>query len=89
MDLIIKSRGHGKTTDLVRMSSETSIPILTQHVDSVKDVANRMGVTIPNPIRYAEYPLRYRGKPVYIDELGAFLHSIGVNARGCTVSIDE
>ena len=71
IDLIIKKRGHGKTTDLVRMSAKTSIPILTHNPFGVKMVAEENNLAIPEPIHWSQYNT-YEGE-VYIDDLDIFL----------------
>lgn len=53
MDIIIKGRGHGKTTDLIRMSAESKSPIVTgnlPHAKAIEDKAKHMGLDIPKPI---------------------------------------
>ena len=55
MDIIIKSRGHGKTRDLIKMSSENNIPIVSLNPNYIKDMARNMGLSIPEPISYSSH----------------------------------
>lgn len=87
MDIIIKGRGHGKTSDLVRMSAQTHIPITAQHPDYVISLAASLGVEIPPPLSYAQYINEHKGKQVYIDELDAFLRYCGANAICATLTV--
>lgn len=52
MDIISKSRGEGKTSSLIRMSSRTGIPIIYcgQNGEYILRLAAQLGYTIPNPI---------------------------------------
>ena len=55
MDIIIKSRGHGKTRDLIKMSSENNIPIVSLNPNYIKDIAQNMGLSIPEPIPFSKH----------------------------------
>lgn len=89
MDIIIKQRGHGKTSDLIRMSAQNSVPILALDKMYVKDLAKRMNIKIPEPISYSEYFSNHLREAVYIDELNTLLWRLGIDALACTISIDE
>ena len=53
MKKYIMARGAGKTTGLIWQSSLTGYPIVcatNQSVNHIKDMANRLGIKIPEPI---------------------------------------
>lgn len=53
MKKIIKNRGDGKTTDLVKLSAEKQIPIIVHtngNINYIKNIARELGLNIPNPI---------------------------------------
>lgn len=53
MIMIVGSRRSGRTTELIRYSSESDIPILvgSKHEQRfIKHQASKMGVTIPDPV---------------------------------------
>lgn len=81
-------RGEGKTAALIRKSHMTNIPILTHYPPYVKDLASRLEITIPEPIRFSDY-YQYKDKEVYVDDLDDFLYYIGVRANTCTLTIDQ
>lgn len=87
MDIIIKSRGHGKTRDLIKMSSENNIPIVSLNPNYIKDMAQNMGLSIPEPISYSSHLCK--AIPVYIDELALFLQHIGCNCEAFTITLDD
>lgn len=89
MDIIIKSKGHGKTTDLVRMSNENNIPIATHDVNFIKDIAKKLNLTIPEPIQYSKIK-QYPTQSVYIDELDSFLRStLNCKVEAFTITLDD
>lgn len=69
MKLIIKGRGCGKTTRLIYASEATGYPIATTthaSVELIKEMANRMGCDIPEPITYSDLiNKRHRGNKRY------------------------
>lgn len=77
MDLIIKDRGHGKTTELVKKSAETGYRILTPYNSKhIQDIANNLGLTISTPLERRHLNLRqFQGfkEPVLIDDLDTFI----------------
>ena len=87
MDIIIKSRAHGKTRDLVKMSSENNIPIVSSNPNYIKDMAKNMGLSIPEPISYSNHLIK--STSVYIDELALFLQHIGYNCEAFTITLDD
>lgn len=57
MKLIVRGRGSGKTARLIYASEVTGIPIATlskQNIEHIKDMAERMGCDIPEPVTYRE-----------------------------------
>lgn len=55
MKLIVRGRGQGKTARLIYTSEVTGIPIATfskKNIEYIKDMAERMGCDIPEPVTY-------------------------------------
>ena len=53
MIFIVGGRASGKTTELIKMSAETGIPICVRHRSRIKHIinkANKLGIEIPEPI---------------------------------------
>lgn len=53
MICIVGGRSSGKTTELIKMSAETGIPICVRYRSRIKHIvyiANRLGIEIPEPI---------------------------------------
>lgn len=60
MNIIYKSRGKGKTTELVKLSATTNTPILCMDTRRIHDVANELGLKIPKPVAVKDYePFSY------------------------------
>lgn len=79
MNLIIKDRGMGKTTDLLRLSDRTKIPIVCKDPEHVRKMASELLLDIPAPISYYDCFIGRKSteiKDVYIDELDLFLRTI-------------
>ena len=58
MDIIIGKRGYGKTTKLIRRSSDENLYILVasgERAYQVAQMATEMGLTIPFPVTVDEY----------------------------------
>ena len=92
MQLIIKKRGNGKTSDLIRMSSYKNIPIICAHPDYITKQAKEMGVKIPSPISFYSISCNRAGlqgiHEVLIDELDWFLREIfGIKCSCATIDI--
>lgn len=54
---IVKEKGQGKTIEIIKKSSELSIPILTMNHrsrESIKNMAKKMGLDILEPITILE-----------------------------------
>lgn len=76
MEVCNLPRGRGKTTYLVYRSHITHTPILCMnqtHVKTIKDMATRLELTIPEPIAVSDYMRNYintKEKPsrVLVDE---------------------
>ena len=84
-------RGKGKTTDLIRLSAKTGIPIVcatVQQVDTILAKAERMGLVIVKPIPVNKIK-DYEVSKVYVDDmeyvLSTLLHS---KVETATVSCD-
>lgn len=77
---IVGGRGSGKTETLIKLSSETNIPIFAaskQRAMAIKDHARRMGVSIPQPITFCERAV-IDHRRIMIDEAQAILERHGV-----------
>lgn len=101
MELIIKGRGKGKTTELINRSAETQTYILTVNTQRARDIflkAREMDVYIPYPVTIDEYfsTHGFTGsfiKSVYIDDADDVLKHIfcrvGIEAITMTNKEDE
>lgn len=80
MDYILKSRGRGKTYDLIQRSAKTGERILCSTITSAKYVnskAREMGVNIPEAMFYKHYDSeRFNDNGVMIDELSSLLRTL-------------
>lgn len=57
MKMILKGRGEGKTTELVKLSAETGYPIVTHsvgHNEVIKTRAKELKINIPKPIHFKQ-----------------------------------
>lgn len=84
MNIFIKGRGEGKTTELIKMSNITGYPIVVLSYSSRKfilEIAKKLGLNIPEPIIYERGVTRFNNCHVLIDELDYFLRQ----ALGCQV----
>lgn len=68
MNVIMKTRGLGKTCDLIRLSAEKQIPIVTldtpQHL---QEKADALGYQIPMPLKPSQVH-SYAGADVLVDD---------------------
>ena len=92
MNLIIKDRGKGKTSDLIRLSSRTGIPIVCSSPEMVSAQAKGMRYDIPEPISFSSFvndpSLTFQYKGVYIDDLDRFFKSnFGVVVACATIDL--
>lgn len=55
MNIIYKSRGEGKTTELVKLSASTNTHILCMDTRRICSVAKELGISIPTPISIRDY----------------------------------
>lgn len=74
MDIIIGKRGYGKTTKLIRRSSDENLYILVasgERAYQVAQMATEMGLTIPFPVTVDEYfrSSKFRGSSIRRDGL--------------------
>ncbi len=90
MNKIFKNRGLGKTTDLIRISSEKQYPIVTAgDITYIKAKAKEMGLSIPKPLRVGKDELRGINTPVLVDEAEYVLsYLLGNEIDTITLSID-
>ena len=60
MNIIYKSRGEGKTTELVKLSASTGTPIVSMNARHINHIAKELGLTIPKPVAINDYePFSY------------------------------
>lgn len=98
-NFIYGSRGSGKTTEIIKLSSKNNVPILCRrdsNVKLLKALADRMGIKIPEPISL--YKLRQMQvssnfdnnykipSKVYVDDAESILkHLLGTEVVGVTM----
>lgn len=90
MEIYHLPRGGGKTTTLIRKSSETQIPIvvfLEQMKHFILAKAKLMGLSIPEPILYSELD-PVTTPTVYVDEAGRLLEVL-LKAKIAALTIGE
>lgn len=84
---IVGSRQSGKTMQLIKLSEETGIPIITSNVtmrNFIKDMATRAGYDIPAPLvlrdasRLPRQQSGYRPQPVLVDDVHKFFDRCGL-----------
>lgn len=90
MKTIIKPRQGGKTTDLIKISSETKYPIIVRNqmeVNRVKQMAGELGLEIPDPlyIRDAMNTRMLYTSKVLVDDAEFVLDFILHEVCGCSV----
>ena len=86
MEVCNLPRGRGKTTYLVYRSHITHTPILCMnqiHAKTIKDTANRLDISIPDPITASEYVRDYintksKKKPDKVLEFAQYLREKGL-----------
>lgn len=77
MDIILKERGHGKTENLIYLSSQTGIPIVCMKPEYVIQRANELRIQIPNPLSPQELSnLDEKPQSIYIDEMSIVLKKL-------------
>lgn len=96
MKVIATKRGHGKTTDLIKLSSLTTNVIVT-HGNLIKptlELSVKLDFAIPRPISYEEYlNIEYTSHTGYlIDNIELFIealnHTKRIKINAISVSID-
>ena len=99
MNLIIKERGSGKTTELIHTSEATQFPIVVfnkKQIDLIKEKAKNMRCVIPDPMCFNDFRgdmVRGRILPTHIlvDEVGLIIEDalnayFGTNVVAATMS---
>lgn len=91
MKKIILERGKGKTTELIKISSETGDYIVCASIDEaayIQSMANELGLRIPLPITYNEFLKGYYGRQIsgfLIDNVERLLYSISDKVNAVTL----
>lgn len=76
MNIIMKPRHFGRTSDLIRMSAQTGIPIVTAIPTVVlRQQAEKMGLDIPQPLSWANAPFD-SVETVYVDDAEYILQNM-------------
>lgn len=90
MQCFVSGRRTGKTTQLIKLSHDTGIPIYTRTEQMARNVAfqaDRMGVTIPKPICQRPALIGLRPSQVIVDEAGGILEDV-LGAKVIAASIN-
>lgn len=77
MNIIYKSRGEGKTTELVRLSASTGMPIVCMDTRHINYIAKELGLTIPKPVAIKDYEPFSNDKILVDDAEYVLQHLIG------------
>lgn len=84
------NRGTGKTTKLIKMSSENNIPIgyvRTTQKQFILDKAKSMGVNIPEPVYLGDLFDGKKVDKIYLDDFDLTLNAFfGCNVEAVTIS---
>ena len=78
MKIVRMERGKGKTTDLIRLSAKTGVPIVCATVaqsDIILAKAEKMGLVIAHPIP-ANKIKEYEVSKVYVDDMEYVLSTL-------------
>lgn len=91
MDLILKPRQAGKTTELIKMSNKEWLYIICcnkQRVEHISKMAQNMGLDIPYPISLGELPLRspYIKKVLIDDADDVLTYLIGKEIKAISIT---
>lgn len=93
MELIERSRGQGKTTELIYRSAREGIPIIAPSMmmaEHIKDAAFEMGLDIPEPTSINKIVNRGVKPGKYlIDELELCLNQLGIYPVAVTIDVKE
>lgn len=88
MDIIRKNRGEGKTSELIKMSSRTGIPIAYcgQNGAYILSLAAQLGYTIPAPIHISMVN-SMEFTSVYVDDADyALAQLLGVDISAISIT---
>ena len=94
MQILRMDRGKGKTTELIKLSAQTGIPIVCatlQQVEVILAKANRMGLCIVQPIPVNKIK-DYEVSKVYVDDMEYVLSTllkseVEIAAVSCNIEI--
>ena len=97
-EIIIKERGTGKTTELIKRAAKDGLYILTdakRSAECIADMARRMGLYIPFPVTVEEYLKGNKFRESYIRRDGLLIDNAddvfqtllsGIPIRAVTIS---
>ena len=88
---IIDKRGTGKTSRLMLLAKEENAIIACSNPSAMRIKAEGYGIVGINFISYYDYVNgNYKkGSMVFVDELDCFVHSLGHNLSGYTLSNED
>ncbi|CAM3292922.1 replicase [Vagococcus fessus] len=99
MKLIIRGRASGKTTELIKISSDTGRYILARsnsHARSIYEIAKRNNINIPYPVTAEEVVNHHldgssiKRDGLIVDEALSVLEGIlGIQINAATISITD
>ena len=88
MKIIYKKRASGKTTEIVKLSAKTQIPIICASYATViraKEIAQDLGLVIPEPIAIKDYKPHSIDK-ILVDDAEDVLKKLLGNIEAITIS---
>jgi len=90
MDIILKERGHGKTSNLIYLSAHTGNVIVCEDPWFVKLKAKELQLEIPEPISFQDLiRQKVNSSGIYIDELSIALKRLfGCQIAGFTDTVE-
>ncbi len=89
MKIITGARNSGKSSALVRLSAETGATIVSMAPNYIRDLANKMGLTIPQPLHPSDLK-EHKPSRIYIDEIGYIMqYLIGADVEFATAEEDS
>lgn len=87
MKIITGARNSGKSSALVKLSAKTGATIVSMAPDYIRDLADQMGLTIPEPLHPNDLKENKPSK-IYIDEIGSIMQYL-IGADVGVATMDE
>lgn len=91
MTILYQERGTGKTCTLITLSARNNVPIATPYdVDYIKRTADKLNLTIPNPIKVNNLEDLNGIEKVYIDDMDSLIKKLfPCDVQLATISVGE